>query len=112
MNKILPCALTLLSIAVFPTATNGQCGTPPRLIGDWETLKSYPLTVLEAQGAIIGDDFVVISGFTNGVSSATNHNYALDLTNPNANWRRVADLPVRQGITHGAFAVVGTKLYM
>lgn len=54
----------------------------------------------------------MISGFSNGISSATKKNYALNLRNPNADWREMDDLPVAEGITHGAFAQDGTKVYM
>lgn len=80
--------------------------------GPWVKTKLYPIGTAEAQGKIIGDDLVVISGFKNGISSATNKNYALNLRNSNANWREMDDLPVAEGITHGAFAQAGTKVYM
>jgi N-acetylneuraminic acid mutarotase len=69
-------------------------------------------TAAEAQGAIIGDDYLVVSGFTMGYNNATAKNYALRLRDPAAQWRAMDDLPVTAGITHGAFAVVGLKLYM
>lgn len=47
-----------------------------------------------------------------GYGQATAKNYALSLQNPNGSWRALDDLPVSQGITHGAFAVVGMKLYL
>ena len=73
------------------------------------------MPVAEAQGAMIGNDFVVISGFhepDGGYDAATAKNYALDTTNSNASWRRMDDLPVSQGITHAGFVVIGNKFYM
>jgi N-acetylneuraminic acid mutarotase len=66
----------------------------------------------EAQGGIIGDDLVIISGFTMGYKQATAKVYALNLRDPLAPWRAMDDLPVQPGITHAAYAVVGLKLYM
>jgi hypothetical protein len=66
----------------------------------------------EAQGGIIGDDLVIISGFTMGYKQATNKVYALNLRDPLAPWRPMDNLPVSPGITHGAYVVVGFKLYM
>jgi len=63
---------------------------------------------------MIGNDFVIISGFRGSYRAATAENYALDTTNSNASWRRMDDLPElqSQGITHGAFVVIGNKFYM
>jgi hypothetical protein len=68
--------------------------------------------VRETQGALIGNDIVITSGFINGVANATNQTYARDITGAKGNqWRRMDDMPVPIGVTHGAFAVVGMKLY-
>jgi hypothetical protein len=61
---------------------------------------------------MIGDDYLVISGFSMSYKLATAKNYALRMRDPAAQWRAMDDLPVTAGITHGAFAVVGLKLYM
>jgi N-acetylneuraminic acid mutarotase len=61
---------------------------------------------------MIGKDLIIISGFKNGFYDVTAENYALDVSDPNAKWRRMDDLPVPDGITHAGFAVVGQKLYM
>jgi len=61
---------------------------------------------------MIGDDLIVFSGFQNGYSNVTVQNYAIDTRNSSAVWRRMDDLPVSQGITHGAFVVIGSKFYM
>jgi N-acetylneuraminic acid mutarotase len=61
---------------------------------------------------MIGIDFVIISGFTKGFGQATPQVYAKDGTVPEANWRRMDDMPVSEGITHAAFFVLGSKFYM
>jgi hypothetical protein len=68
--------------------------------------------VAEAQGIVIGNDLVVVSGFFNGFDRATAQTFALDTIAATAVWRRMDDLPVPEGITHAAFVVVGAKLYM
>lgn len=116
--------------SLLPSSPSSQQGSPPptpqaatksdemifckqpKFVGSWQAAEQYPIPLAESQGGIIGSDFVIFSGFTNGVGQATNKNYALDMTDPNATWRSVADLPVSEGITHGAFAIVGNKFYM
>jgi hypothetical protein len=73
---------------------------------------SYPLNVAEAQGAMIGNDLVVVSGFRDKWTNATAQTYARTVTSSGSNWRRMDDLPVPQGISHGSFVVVGQKFYM
>jgi hypothetical protein len=68
-----------------------------QFVGDWETSTKYPVGTSEAQGAIIGDDLVIISGFIDGISKANNKNFALNLRNPNASWRPIDDLPISSG---------------
>jgi hypothetical protein len=67
--------------------------------------------VAEANGAIVGKDLVLISGFYNGYTNATAKNFALDITDPYAIWRQMDDHPVADGITHIALVVVGMKVY-
>ena len=64
-----------------------------QFVGDWKGGKAYPLNVAEAQGKLIGDDFIIISGFKNGWTKVTNRNFALDLSDPNAEWRELAVMP-------------------
>jgi hypothetical protein len=62
---------------------------------------------------MIGKDLVLIGGFVDGYGQATPSTYALDTTlATGAVWRRMDDLPVAVGSTHGAFAVAGKVLYM
>jgi len=93
---------------------SSSCGIP-EFDGGWENSVGYPFPTAESQGAMIGNDFIVISGFHasgGGYGAATAQNYALDTSNSNAKWRRMDDLPVKEGITHGAFVVIGKKFYM
>lgn len=75
-------------------------------------MKPYPLPVQEGQGGIIGSDFVIAGGFTINYESVTAKVYAIDLYDPDAEWRRMDDLPRPEGITHGAFVILGSKMYM
>ena len=61
---------------------------------------------------MIGNDFVIVGGFANGISAATTNVYSLDMSNPNANWQEMDDLPISKGVSHGAYVVVGSKFYM
>jgi N-acetylneuraminic acid mutarotase len=74
---------------------------------------NYPFIVRETQGAMIENDIIIVSGFTNRYANATNQTFARDVTGvKGTTWRAMDALPVPLGITHGAFTVVGTKLYM
>jgi len=83
---------------------------------DWTntrgTFKAYPLGVAEAQGAMIGKDFVISSGFYETVKQATPQTYALDTSNSGATWHRMDDLPIELGVTHAPAVIIGTKMYM
>ena len=108
-----PTGAPVLAPVLQPTTalTPSTCEVP-KLVGDWEDFEDYPMPIAEAQGTIIGDDLVIISGFTGGYKKATNKNYAINLKDEKPKWRKIADLPVKEGITHGAFALVGSSLYM
>ena len=81
-------------------------------MGDWEPFAPYPIPLAEAQGTIIGDYLVIISGFTGVFQKAVNQAYGIRLADNNPQWRRLADFPVKDGVTHGAFTLVGSKLYL
>lgn len=90
-----------------------SCSTPKFVSSDWEGFSpSYPLKIREGQGLMIGNDLVVFGGFFNNFANVTNHTYALDVTVPGSSWRRMDDLPLPVGITHAAYALVGTKAYV
>jgi hypothetical protein len=83
-----------------------------QLGGDtWQPGRPYPLNVAEAQGMMIGDTFVVYGGFWKEWGVASNMTYTLDTSNATAKWERVDDIPIFEGLTHGAHAHVGTKIY-
>jgi N-acetylneuraminic acid mutarotase len=82
------------------------------LVGEWEKPdKPYPISVAEAQGTMIGNDFIVTSGFKDGYDSATPETYAFDMFDSNANWRRMEDMPFPIGLTHLGVAVKGMTAY-
>lgn len=97
------CVVFILSLLI---AVNMQ------LNGCWEKTAPYPLVVAEAQGGIVGRDRIVISGFINNYSAATPATYAINLDDPDSQWRQMDDMPVSEGITHAAVAIFGTKVYM
>jgi hypothetical protein len=72
----------------------------------------YPITVAEPAGSMIGTDFVIFSGFKNGYLTATTETYALDMSVPNAIWKRMDDMPFAQGITHQGLVVIDMKAYL
>jgi N-acetylneuraminic acid mutarotase len=82
------------------------------LVGSWEDHTDYPLSIGESQGGILGNDMLVFSGFVNGFGQSTPACYALDLNSPTAQWRRMNDLPITEGLTHGAVVIVGLKAYL
>jgi N-acetylneuraminic acid mutarotase len=55
---------------------------------------------------------VVLSGFINGFGQSTPACYALNLNSPTAQWRRMDDLPITDGLNHGAVVIVGLKAYL
>jgi hypothetical protein len=69
------------------------------------------LNVAEAQGMMIDGIFVVYGGFYKDWKIATSATHTLDTTNPSATWQKVDDIPISEGLTHGAHVRVGTKIY-
>ena len=65
-----------------------------------------------SRGDDLGNDFVIFSGFKNGYTYATNKTYALDISVPNAVWKRKDDMPFVQGIMHQGLAVIDMKAYL
>jgi hypothetical protein len=83
-----------------------------QLIGSWEKWTSYPLPIAESLGAMIGDDFVVVSGYTGNWGQVTKKVYAYNVKDPAAIWREMDDVPVDIGFSHAAFAVDGMVMYI
>ena len=80
--------------------------------GEWDSgTAKYPIQVAEAQGTMIGRDFVITSGFNGSYITATPETYALDMYTQNSSWRRMDDMPFPTGLTHLGVAVKGRKAY-
>lgn len=86
-----------------------RASTIPSFTGDWEVLPDYPISTIEAQGGFVGDSFLITGGFYPDSSTATRQGWMLDTTSNT--WGRIADYPIIEGVTHGAFAIHDTKLY-
>jgi len=55
---------------------------------------------------------VIASGYFEGYTEATNQTWALDTSDPDAEWRRMDDFPIKLGVTHAATIIVGSKMYI
>jgi hypothetical protein len=109
----LPIRAAPVPVAVAAPTVSRTCTVPKVNSSWWSTpFKPYPINVAEAQGSMIGSDFVIFSGFKNGYSNATTETYALDMTIADASWRRMDDMPFPQGLTHLGIAVAGMKAYI
>jgi len=69
-----------------------------------------------SQGAIIDGEFIVNGGYNAEryprLPTATAETYVLNVTDPDAAWIRMDDIPIPEGVTHTATAQVGTKWYL
>ena len=72
----------------------------------------FPNATEEAQSERIGNDLISTGGFFNRFKNVTTATFARDISSPNMPWRRMDDMPVAVGITHGATVVIGMKMYM
>ena len=72
----------------------------------------YPLKIGEGQGAMIGNEFLVVSGFWNNFGAVTKEVYKLNTADANADWVQQDDIPGAEGITHTGFVAVGQKFYI
>jgi N-acetylneuraminic acid mutarotase len=71
------------------------------------------LSVAEAQGAMMGDKFMLVSGYSGNWDFTTPATKMLDVVNPTATWQNLDNHPQPKGTTHGGYVVVGgTKFYM
>ena len=82
-----------------------------KFIGNWESYPAYPIPTAESHGVLFGStDFVVFSGFSGGYRSVLPRKvYAYNCTNTTSIWRPMDDIPIMKGITHAAYATVGTN---
>jgi Kelch motif len=63
-------------------------------------------------GAMIGDDFVIVSGFAKSWLNTTKKVYSFNTKNSTAMWMEQDEVPVPIGFSHSAFAVNGNTLYI
>ena len=84
----------------------------PKLGSSWDEVTKYPLIVTEAQGQIMANEFIIVSGFTDYYTNCTDKAHAIDLYNTEGGWRELAPLPVAEGITHAATVAIGDQFYM
>jgi N-acetylneuraminic acid mutarotase len=81
-----------------------------QFVGEWEQYSKYPLPIGEGQGAIVGDEMILISGFSGTFDYLTPKNYALDLKTPvSGSWREMDPFPIAVGISHTAHAIDKSK---
>jgi N-acetylneuraminic acid mutarotase len=92
--------------------TSNQMSLSFKLIGNWEWWTSYPVSIAESLGAMIGKDFVVVSGYAKRWNETTKKVYAFDTTMPKAKWREMDEVPTAEGFSHAAFAVDGDIMYV
>ena len=79
-------------------------------MGSWEPVQKHPIPLAEAQGGMVGEDFVLIGGFTTEWNHASTMVYARNVKEQTSFWRRMDDIP--SPVTHAATAVVGSKLFL
>jgi N-acetylneuraminic acid mutarotase len=61
---------------------------------------------------MIGDDFVLVSGFTKSWTNVTKKVYALNVKDASATWREMDDVPVPVGFSHAAATIVDNTMYI
>ena len=93
-----------------------------QLTGGWvKPHGDFPISVVEAQGGMIGNDLCVVSGFLNGADDSTPNIYCIDTQDTTADWVQRVSLKDADsiegtklgiGLSHGAEAVVGSKFYV
>lgn len=94
-------------------------------MGSWvsgrEDGEKYPEKIAESHGAVIGTEFVIISGFVGGWGQCTSKTYGVDTQDQSANWIEkdpltvglsIAGTDLSEGFSHAGFTVVGSKIYV
>jgi hypothetical protein len=67
---------------------------------------NYPMPIGEGQGFLIGDEFVLLSGFTGNFDTLTRKVFSLDLRNATAGeWREHDPIPIEVGLSHAGHAL-------
>jgi hypothetical protein len=63
-------------------------------------------------GGIVGNDFIVVSGFSAIWENVTKKVFALNTVDPKATWREMDEVPTEQGFSHAAFAIDENNVYI
>ena len=113
LNYVIQLTLFLIIRRLMFSYGQYPINSPLQFDGDWiQGNPQYPLKVGESQGAMIGNELVIVSGFWNSWKGVTKQVYKLDTTDPNAVWDRQDDVLYPVGVSHCAFVVVGQKFYI
>jgi hypothetical protein len=104
VTQPIPVPVTEPAIAPFPTTD-----TVPKLVGNWEDWEPYALDVAESLGGMIGDDFLVVAGFSGAWTIVTKSVYAYNTKDIKAKWRYMDDVPVCYRFTHSCFYYCGSN---
>ena len=100
--------ISTLEVVEKPT----ECAVPS-FGGSWiEGNPAYPLNVAESQGGMIGNDLLVVSGFSGDWGVVTKKVFKLDTTNPNADWEEQDEVLYPTGVSHTGFVINGQKFYI
>ena len=76
---------------------------------------------MESHGALIGNDYCIVSGFLNGIDACTPNIYCIDTQDSSKDWVQRVSLQdsdsiegtkLGTGISHGAETVIGSRFYM
>jgi N-acetylneuraminic acid mutarotase len=94
-------------VAFVAVAASALASSPGAAPADWEERAAMPLPRTEVAAAVVGNEIVVLGGFTLDRGASTR----VDAYSPARNtWRRLPDLPV--GVHHAMAAGAGGRLYV
>lgn len=89
------------------------------MIGAWERLVNSPLSLGEAQGGIVSNTNLILTGGFLNFTTVSRETYTLDVRAPNLNfrtsnvtWNKMDDFPSTLGVTHAAEAFYKSKMYI
>jgi Kelch motif len=97
----------VVRVAFVAVAASALASSPGAAPADWEERAAMPLPRTEVAAAVVGNEIVVLGGFTLERGASTR----VDAYSPARDtWRRLPDLPV--GIHHAMAVGAGGRLYV